>query len=101
MYLIYYSEQDKGRSIMPHSKDKPSEKVKVNFYSGYKDEETPRSVIINKKEYIIEKVISRERIFEAKTGKTLEAFTCKTEGRTIKLRRAESDNWTASFSEKT
>ncbi|MGB8953191.1 MAG: hypothetical protein WCC06_11080 [Candidatus Aminicenantales bacterium] len=83
-----------------HSENSPPKKVKVLFYSGRKGEETPRAVLIEDREYRIEKVISTERIFDVKTRKVSETFTCRTEGKLIQLRRIEGKEWTAALLEK-
>lgn len=58
----------------------PKEKLhdaKVKFYSGYKAQETPASIIINGTEYPIEKILSRKRVCDQKTGKISEIFECR------------------------
>jgi hypothetical protein len=60
-----------------------SRKVKVKFYSGYKGEETPRSVFIEDEEFPIDRVIDRKKILEPKTGEVRREFTI-----TINERRA-------------
>ncbi len=78
-------------------KDKRSEKLEIDFYCGYKGEETPRSIRINDRELKIEEILWRERLLDQKSGKVYEVFECKIEGEIVKIRRAESGEWEISF----
>jgi hypothetical protein len=58
----------------------PKEKLpdaKVEFYSGYRGQETPTSIIIQGTEYPIDEIISRKRISDQKTGDVSETFECR------------------------
>ncbi len=58
---------------------RPKEKsLQVQFYSGYRGYETPRSIIIDKKEYLIKKITERKRIADQKSGKQYTQFLCQT-----------------------
>lgn len=87
------------------SKDKDHLEKKSNFdlrfYSGYKGNETPKAVVIGDKEFSIEKILWRKRVFEKKTGKTFEVFKCKMEGEIVKITIYDSGEWAISFSGKT
>lgn len=72
-------------------------KIRVRFYNGYKKQETPRAVLLGGQEIPIEAVISRERILDARSGKTQEVFTCRMEGETVRLSGDESGNWSLIF----
>lgn len=85
---------------MSGDKSKKEElRFEVKFYSGYKGEETPRSVIIGEREFKIEEVLERSRVLDQKSGKRYEVFTCKMEGEIVKIEKFESGEWAISFSE--
>jgi hypothetical protein len=62
----------------------------VKFYSGYKGLETPRSVMIGKKEHKIIKIKDRKRILDHESGKQFDQFICKTEDKTYLITVPES-----------
>jgi len=74
-----------------------SSKVKVLFYSGYKGEETPRSIIVDNEEIAVEEILFRKRTLNARSEKGLEAFTCKTRRGIIKLQELASGEWVVRF----
>ena len=78
-----------------------NEKVRfeLRFYSGYKGQEIPRAVVIGKREFKIEEIISRKRVLDQTTGKKLEIFQCKMEGKRVKIVQFESGKWEISFPE--
>jgi hypothetical protein len=76
-------------------------KFEVKFYSGYKGDEIPRSVIMGEREFKIEEIIERKRVLDQVSGKRYEVFICKMEGEMVKLERYESGKWGISFLEKT
>lgn len=78
-------------------RDKEGGKFELRFYSGYKGEETPRAVAIGNKEFKIDKVLSRKRIYEQKSRKMYEVFLCKMEGKTVEIRCSKSGEWEISF----
>lgn len=86
----------------PQSKDdcqkKPS--FELRFYSGYKAGETPRAVVIGNKEFKIEEILWRKKVYDQKTGKTSEVFKCKMEGEIVKITADDSGEWSIFFSEK-
>jgi hypothetical protein len=67
-----------------------AEKIIVRFYSGYKGDETPRSLLVGSQEYAVEKVISRKRCLEKDSGRRYELFVCRVSGKTVKIRRQET-----------
>lgn len=73
----------------------------LRFYSGYKRSETPRAVVIGNKEFKIQEIIWRKRVFDQKTKKTVEVFKCRMEGEIVKITIYESGEWAISFSEET
>lgn len=73
----------------------------LKFYSGYKGGETPKAVVIGNREFKIEKILWRKRVFDQKTKKTFEVFKCKMEEEIVKITIYESGEWAISFSEET
>ena len=65
-------------------------KVKVRFYSGYKGEETPRSVVFDDKEISIDRILERKRILDSKTAQSREEYTIKLSGRRAILKMHSS-----------
>ena len=67
---------------MPENKknDIPSDRFELTFYAGYKGKETPRSVIIGRREFKIDSILERKRVLDERTKKTCEVFTCTIEG---------------------
>jgi len=82
-------------------KNEEGGKFELQFYSGYKGDETPRAVIIGNRKFNIEEIISRKRVLDKKTGKKLEIYKCKMEGKIVKIKISESGEWEIAFSEKT
>lgn len=56
-------------------------KVKVSFYSGYKGEETPRSVLFRDKEISIDRILQRKRILNTETENSRDEYTIELKGR--------------------
>ena len=86
-----------GRS----KKNEEGGKFELRFYSGYKGEEIPKAVVIGSLEFKIEKIISRKRVLDQKSGKMSEVYKCKMEGEIIKITVFESGEWEISFTEET
>jgi len=82
-------------------KNEEGGKFELQFYSGYKGDETPRAVIIGNRKFNIEEIISRKRVLDKKTGKKLEIYKCKMEGEIVKIKISESGEWEIAFSKKT
>jgi len=76
-------------------------KPAVVFYSGYRESETPRAVLIEGTEYPIKEIIWRKRIFDRKSNEMREAFKCRIEKGTIRIERAGSGEWQVFFSKRT
>ncbi len=79
-------------------KNDESGMFELKFYSGYKGEEIPKSVVIGNREFIIEEIISRKRVLDQKSGKRLEVYKCKMEGEIVKITVFKSGEWEISFS---
>jgi hypothetical protein len=67
-----------------------SKKVRVSFHSGYKGEETPRSVVLKDKEFPIDRILARKRILDHKTGEVREEYKIELNGRAAILKIHES-----------
>jgi hypothetical protein len=74
-------------------------KFELKFYSGYKGEEIPKAVVIGSREFKIEKIISRKRVLDKKSGRRSEVYECKMEGEKVQIKVFESGEWEISFSE--
>lgn len=74
-------------------------KFELQFYSGYKGDETPKAVIIGTRKLKIEEIISRKRVLDKKTGKRSEVYMCKMEGEIVKITILESGKFEIFFSE--
>jgi len=70
-----------------NSAEKPPQ---VKFYSGYKSQEIPRSIIISGKEHIIKKIKEQKRILDSKTGEVFNHFVCQTDMETFIIKASES-----------
>jgi hypothetical protein len=87
---------------MAQSQGNDSErKPTVVFYSGYKESETPRTVLIEGTEYPIKEIIWRKRVFDPKLGEMREAFKCRIEKGTIRIERVGSGEWQVFFCKRT
>jgi hypothetical protein len=70
--------------------------AKVECYSGYRADETPRSVCIGGKRFEISEVVLRKRLREKSAGRELEIFRCRLpDGRRISLERSADGSWRA------
>ena len=82
--------------VMRPMKDR-SRKVRVLFHSGYKGEETPRSVTFGHEECPIEKIIARKRILDHKTGKEREEYKIKLKDKIAILKIYDSQECEITF----
>jgi len=67
-----------------------TEKIIVQFYAGYKGEETPMSITVGDRVYPVDEVLSRKRFQDKDSGKRYELFVCQVGGKTVKIRRDEA-----------
>jgi hypothetical protein len=73
------------------------EKVRVESYAGYKDEETPRAVVLDGKRFEVVSVLSRKRVLDSDRGRVREVWRCRLEdGRTVTVERLERGSWRVS-----
>lgn len=71
--------------------------IKVQFHSGYKGEEIPRSVTFGHEEYPIEKIIARKRVLDHRTGKEWEEYKIKLKDKTAILKIYDSQEYEITF----
>ena len=71
----------------------------LRTYSGYKGEERPQSLVAGEKEWRIEKILSRERKIDLRSGRQFDEFECRVGSEGVKIRIYPSGKWTMSFSE--
>jgi hypothetical protein len=64
--------------------------ITVHFYSGYRDEETPRALVIAGREYPVEALISKRRCSDKETRKSFEIFHCRVSGKSVWIQKDES-----------
>ncbi len=64
--------------------------MKVEFYSGYKDAETPRSVWIDNQQFQVREVLWRKRIKKSVSGGVVEAFKVKIDEDVLIIEKSES-----------
>jgi len=74
-----------------------SEETRVIFHCGYKGKEIPRKLIYLGEEYLIENVISSQRIQMAGSGKIVEKFLCLIEGKEVWISVDETGKTSAKF----
>lgn len=72
-------------------------KVKVQFHSGYKGEEIPRSVTLGFEECLIDKIFERKRILDHRTGKKREEFKIKLKDKKAILKVYDSQDCEITF----
>ena len=49
----------------------------IRTYAGYKGDETPRSLVLGDREWIIDRVLSRRRVIDRKTGRKWNEYACR------------------------
>ena len=91
--------QRRRKKVPRLKKNKEEGKFELIFYSGYKGKEIPKAVVIGKRKFNIEEIISRKRVLDQKSGKRFEVFKCKMEGEIVKITTFESGEWEISFTE--
>ncbi|MGD9346848.1 MAG: hypothetical protein PVH84_13350 [Candidatus Aminicenantes bacterium] len=64
--------------------------VKVKYYSGYKGEETPRSVLVEGEELPIDRILERKKILVPGTNELRREFTIQLKGRLAVLKISSS-----------
>jgi hypothetical protein len=64
--------------------------IKVQFYSGYKGEETPRAIVVAGREYPVEKVIWRKQGQDKDTHESYELVRCRVAEQEVTLKISPS-----------
>jgi hypothetical protein len=72
-------------------------RFELRFYEGYKDKETPRSVIIGNREFKIDRVLDRTRVCDERTGKIGDVFTCEMGGQKVRITVQESGKFEITY----
>lgn len=90
----------KLKNFQGESNSGEKQSFELRFYSGYKQGETPRAVVIGNKEFKINEILWRKRVFDKEKKETSEIFKCKMEGDTVKITIYESGEWAISFSKR-
>ncbi|MBD3413030.1 MAG: hypothetical protein GF421_01190 [Candidatus Aminicenantes bacterium] len=76
---------------MTKNKSKPENtEPRVTFYSGYRGEETPRSIVIEGQEWEVKRIIKREMVMNSRSGERMRRFVCETRGCTYLVLVPES-----------
>jgi hypothetical protein len=88
-----------GNKLNRRKKEQEGARFELRFHSGYKGKEIPRAVVIGKREFNIQEVVSQKRVLDQTTGKMYEVFQCKMEGETVEIIHFESGKWEISFLE--
>jgi len=67
--------------------ERPARRIpcRVVFYAGYKGRETPRAVRLKDRELKVLEVLERRRVQDARRKTETEVFTCRLEGRRVKI----------------
>ena len=76
--------------IKKPNKNHKSDEPRVIFHCGYKGKEIPRKLIFEGDEYLIENVISSQRVQISGTNKIIEKFLCLIEGKEVWISIDES-----------
>jgi len=69
----------------------------VLTYSGYKGDETPRSLASGDLVVEIEEILSRRRVIDSESGKQYEKFECRAGGRIVLIKIYSTGEKTLSF----
>lgn len=64
--------------------------IRVIYYSGSREGETPRALVVGGREFTVGKVVSRRRELDSKTGRFFEVFRVQVAGVEVVIRREES-----------
>ena len=71
--------------------------TKIEFYSGYKNQETPRSIRMKNREYKIEKILWKKRSQDHETGVLTEIFKCRANGKILLIKLEESREYSVEW----
>ena len=66
----------------------------VECYAGYRGQESPRAIVLAGVRLPVAVVMSRKRVWDAATRRSVELFECLLEaGWTVSLERSEDGSW--------
>jgi len=70
--------------------DRDATEAKVEFYAGYKGDETPRAIVLEGRRIKVLSVRARSRVLDAATGSVRETWRCRLDdGRTVIVERLD------------
>lgn len=72
-------------------------KGQVIFYEGYKGNESPRWIILDKRKLKIDKILWKKRSLDKESGKTYEIFKCRIGKDIAKITVDESGEYDITF----
>jgi hypothetical protein len=78
-------------------KNQQGNRFELRFYAGHKGNETPRSVLIGSREFKIDKILERSRVWNERTGESCEVFTCEMEGQKVRITVRESGKFEIAY----
>lgn len=68
------------------------EKARVEFYSGYRGDEIPRTVVLDRERFEIAGILSRARAIDPACRRVRDIWRCRLEdGRAVTVERLEGD----------
>jgi len=67
--------------------------LEVKIYCGYKGEERPRAIVINNKEFLIEKILYKEIKEDYKTRERKTVFICFCNNKYYKIIKLPNHQW--------
>ena len=77
--------------MSPKNNQDPAKSIpQIKFYSGYRGQEVPRSIIIEGKKHIIKKIKEQKRILDSETGEVFNRFVCQTDNKIFSIKVPES-----------
>ena len=85
------------KKVKVKTKGPKDNQFELRFYEGYKGKEMPRSVIIDNREFKIDKVLDRTRVCEERTGKISDVFTCEMGGQKVRITVRESGKFEIAY----
>ncbi|GEM_PF-1073701 len=71
----------------------PQESVSVDFYAGYRGEETPRHLFIKGQRFTIDEVLERKREALAGGPEWADVFVCRVGNCRLKLKKILGEGW--------
>jgi len=74
------------------------EEVSVESYAGYKGEETPRAVVLERKRFEVVSILSRKRALDSAGGGRRDVWRCRLDdGKAVTVELLENGAWRVSL----